>query len=179
MANKINFSEQHKGKPIGLWRLKNGVREFLEGIILGYSKDAQGWKLVISQDGLFQFCSISGGPGGWLPAWVGEKPDQPKMIDRSEPVEAQDSTAETYLDEFDEEEGLSLHDIEIMAENIKTKRGPGRPPKADNGPVDYRYGLDERPDDLFDLTAGLSLGIGLEDEAYDTLSFEPVDLEIY
>lgn len=167
----------HRGKAIGLWRIRHGSVEHLEGEIVGYERTADGIIMFISQDGLFQRCKMGTDPGCWMHAWVGEKPDQPKMDDlpKAMPRKRVDPTPCFDYDV----EGLTEFDLQFMAENIQKKRGPGRPPKADseeNAPIDYRFGMDERPDDLFDLTAGVSLGIGLEDGDYDNLHFEVAEL---
>ncbi len=175
--NKKIKKSAHYGKAVGLWRNQHGTIEHLEGIIVGYERTATGYYMLISQDGFFKRCKMDTVPGCWMHAWVGKKPDQPKMDDlpQAKPRERVDPTPSDYFEE--DNEGLTNLDLQLMAENIKKKRGPGRPPKAkDNGPVDLRFGMDERPDDLFDLTAGLSLGIGLEDDAYGHFSLEVAEL---
>lgn len=179
--NNIKLSN-HRGKAVGLFRRRHGQLEKLEGTIVGFQKDSKGAHLIISQDGLFQHCRIGFAPGCWMYSWVGKNPGEPKTVQllREEPKPRAKADQEVVVPTrhfaHDEDEGLNDFDLQIMAENIKSKRGPGRPPKADNGPVDLRYGVDERPDDLFDLTAGISLGIGLEDDAYEHLSFEMADI---
>lgn len=171
---KIKLSDK-SGEPIGLWRKRHGSIEHMEGTIVGYERTATGFVMLVSQDGLFQRCKMGTGPGCWMHAWVGKKPDQPKMDDlpKAMPRKRVNPTPSDY---FEEDEGLTSLDLQLMADNIKKKRGPGRPAKANNGAVDLRYGVDERPDDLFDLTAGLSLGIGLEDDAFGHFSLEVAEI---
>lgn len=175
---KIQFS-RFRGKKIGLVRKRHGAWEEIQGEAVGFHVNDKTTIMLVSQDGLFRQCSMGWDPGLWMIAWVGEKPDQPKMDDLSQAMPRKRVDPTPSFDYDGDEEGLTVFDLQIMAENIKTKRGPGRPPKADseeNAPVDYRFGMDERPDDLFDLTSELSLGIGLEDGDYDNLHFEVAEL---
>ncbi|WP_285905057.1 hypothetical protein [Pseudodesulfovibrio pelocollis] len=167
---KIKFS-RFRGKRIGLVRKRHGAWEEIQGEAVGFHVNGKTTIMLVSQDGLFRQCSMGWDPGLWMIAWVGEKPDQPKMDDLSS-VKPRKRVDPALYEDFNFEE-VSDHDlqIQVMAENIQ-KRGPGRPPKADSGFEDLRFGLDDRPDDLFDLTSEMSLGIGLEDEdVYDHLSF--------
>lgn len=164
------LSSAHMGKKVGVTRMnKQGIREFEEGEVVGYHRTGKHYLYVISKDGFFHYYEMGTAQGRWMIAWVGEKPELPKM----EAIEAEPRKKDkvTHIEITDEDReafiGLEEHGIEdVMAKNIKKKRGRGRPPKAQEDKADadmrfFDYGC-YNPSGVDDLTSGLSLGIGCD-----------------